>query len=87
MFTDIVVQELVSPNEPQSKQVIHCYFHLQHLSNVHGKCNAELMMSECYLADVFGCANLGKELIKAGHERIKKIINLSKLRQDNIYLE
>ena len=45
------------------------------------------MMSECYLADVFGCADSGKDLIKAGHERIKKIINSSKLQQDNIYLE
>ena len=44
-------------------------------------------MSECYFADGCGCADSGKDLVKAGHERIKKIINSSKLRQDNIYLE
>ena len=44
-------------------------------------------MSECYLADAFGCADSGKYLVKAGHERIEKIISSSKLRQDNIYLE
>ena len=50
------------------------------------KCNAKLMMSECYFANVFWCADSGKDLVKAGHERIKKIINSSKL-QDNTYLE
>ena len=60
---------------------------MHHLSNERGEYNAELMMSECYLADVFGCADSSKDLVKAGNERIKKIINLSQLRQDNIYVK
>ena len=45
---------------------------MHHLLNVRGKCNSELMMSECYLADVFGCVDTAKDLVKAGHESIKK---------------
>ena len=45
---------------------------MQHLLNVRGKCNAELVMSECYLADLFGLVDSAKDLVKAGYESIKK---------------
>ena len=44
-------------------------------------------MAECYLAEVYGCRESGKDLTTAGFDRIRKIIESSKRRQDDIHLD
>ena len=44
-------------------------------------------MAECYLAEVYGCRESGKDLTMAGFDRIRKIIESSNHRQDDIHLD
>ena len=43
-------------------------------------------MAECYLAEVYGCRESGKDLTTAGFDRIRKIIESSN-GQDDIHLD
>ena len=44
------------------------------------------MMDNCYLNELYNCTESGKELSSAGPDRIRKIIESSKSRQDNIHI-
>ena len=44
-------------------------------------------MAECYLAEIYGYREAGKDLTTAGFDHIRKIIESRKRRQDDIHLD